>query len=80
MTANQLKYNLISGPVNVTGWDPRRCLGTWRVTPGSVNSLFGARVGEEVKLKWRFPGGEEHARTIKVTDKCVSITDIVSTG
>ena len=48
-----------AGPVTVTGWSDRRCLGAWSVSPGSTGGFFGLAAPGEVKLKWKLPGGAE---------------------
>jgi FG-GAP-like repeat len=58
-----------SGPVTVTGWADRRCLGSWNVTPGTPGAFFGMSEPGEVKLQWKFPGGKQITRTIEVEKK-----------
>ena len=47
----------VAGPVTVTGWDRKRCLGAWNVAPGSAGAFFGKREPGPVTVKWRLPGG-----------------------
>jgi len=55
-----------AGPVTVTGWSDRRCLGTWSVAAGSTGAFFGLAAPGEVKLKWRLPGGKLQEKTVEV--------------
>jgi hypothetical protein len=47
------------GPVKVTGWNERRCLGAWNVTAGSEEGFFGQSMTGPIRLKWRLPGAKE---------------------
>ena len=46
------------GPMNVTGWRGKRCLGTWSVIAGTAEGFFGQEDAGPVLLKWQFPGGK----------------------
>jgi hypothetical protein len=46
------------GPLNVTGWHGKRCLGTWSVLAGTAEGFFGQEAAGPVLLKWQFPGGK----------------------
>ncbi|MBM4142120.1 MAG: VCBS repeat-containing protein [Lentisphaerae bacterium] len=52
------------GPVAVTGWIDKRCLGAWNVLPGVSRGNFGRLDAGPVTLKWRLPGGGEQSREI----------------
>jgi hypothetical protein len=54
------------GPLSVTGWIGKRCLGAWNVLPGSSQAFFGRREAGPVTLKWRLPGGQEQKKEIVV--------------
>lgn len=56
------------GPVTVTGWIGKRCLGAWNVLPGVSQAGFGRTEAGPVTLKWRLPGGQEHSKDV-VLDK-----------
>ena len=52
------------GPVAVTGWIGKRCLGAWNVLPGVSQACFGRRDAGPVTLKWRLPGGKEEQKEV----------------
>jgi len=52
------------GPVTVTGWIGKRCLGAWNVSPGVNQAWFGRRDAGPVTLQWRLPGGSQQQREI----------------
>jgi hypothetical protein len=52
------------GPVAVTGWIDKRCLGAWNVLPGVSQACFGRTDAGPVTLKWRLPGGQEQTREV----------------
>ena len=52
------------GPVAVTGWIGKRCLGAWNVLPGAGQACFGRRDAGPVTLKWRLPGGKEQQKEV----------------
>jgi hypothetical protein len=52
------------GPVAVTGWIGKRCLGAWNVLPGVGQACFGRTDAGPVTLKWRLPGGTEQQREV----------------
>lgn len=52
------------GPVAVTGWIGKRCLGAWNVLPGVSQACFGRTEAGPVTLKWRLPGGKEQSREV----------------
>jgi hypothetical protein len=54
------------GPLSVTGWIGKRCLGAWNVLPGSSQAFFGRREAGPVTIKWRLPGGQEQKKEIVV--------------
>jgi hypothetical protein len=52
------------GPIGVTGWIDKRCLGAWNVLPGVSQACFGRTDAGLVTLKWRLPGGQEQAKEV----------------
>lgn len=52
------------GPVAVTGWAGKRCLGVWNVLPGVSQACFGLTEAGVVTLKWRLPGGKEQTKDV----------------
>jgi len=55
-----------AGPVRVTGWHGKRCLGAWTLWAGHPGRLIAAPEPTRLTLEWRFPGGRERRRTIDV--------------
>jgi len=62
-----------AGPLTVTGWTDRRCLGAWNVSPGTSEAFFGKLEAGEVEIRWQLPGGKPQKRTVVVEDKPVRI-------
>jgi hypothetical protein len=64
----------VAGPVKVTAWSQRCCLGAWNLVPGLVEGFFAQMEPGEVTLKWRLPGSEKTV-TKKVTleDKAIRL-------
>jgi hypothetical protein len=58
-----------AGPITVTGWNDKRCLGSWNLTAGSAGALFCLAAPGKVKLKWKFPGGKEQTKTIELEEE-----------
>ncbi len=54
------------GPVAVTGWIDKRCLGAWNVLPGVSQACFGRTEAGLVTLKWRLPGGKEQSKEVVI--------------
>jgi len=48
-----------AGPVTVTAWSEKRCLGGWSVSPGAPGAFFGCYEPGEIVLAWRLPGAKE---------------------
>ena len=63
------------GPVAVTGWIGKRCLGAWNVVPGASQAFFGRRDAGPVTLKWRLPGGKEQQKEV-VVEKATARVEI----
>lgn len=61
------------GPVTVTGWIGKRCLGAWNVLPGASQAFFGRREAGPVTLKWRLPGGKEQQKEVVVEKGTVKV-------
>jgi len=61
------------GPVAVTGWIGKRCLGAWNVLPGVSPASFGRTDAGPVTLKWRLPSGKEHAKEVALEKKPLEI-------
>jgi hypothetical protein len=64
----------LAGPVKVTAWNDRQCLGAWNVVAGTSEGFFGQmEPGVELTLKWRVPGGPERKKVIQLEDKPVRL-------
>jgi hypothetical protein len=62
------------GPVLVTGWAGKRCLGAWNVIAGSPGPIFACGEAGRIVLKWQSAAGKPLERRITLVDKCVSVT------
>ena len=45
------------GPITVTGWSDKRCIGAWNVTPGTGEAFFGQYEAGPCTVKWQLPEG-----------------------
>jgi hypothetical protein len=63
------------GPLTVTGWIGKRCLGAWNVSPGASQAFFGRREAGPVTLKWRLPDGKEQQKEV-VVEKATARVEI----
>ena len=64
------------GPVAVTGWIEKRCLGAWNLRPGVSQGHFGRTDAGPVTLKWRMPGGEEQSREVILEEGGIAKVEI----
>jgi hypothetical protein len=64
------------GPVTVTGWIGKRCLGAWNVAPGVSQACVARRDAGPVTLTWRLPGGEPQEREIILENGGISRVEI----
>lgn len=62
-----------AGPITVTAWQKKRCLGALPVRPGSAPAFFGVQEAGPYMLKWRFPRGQWRKRDVIVEDKPVEV-------
>ena len=60
-----------AGPVTVTAWSQKRCLGAWNVVAGTSEAFFGLPEQGPCKVRWQFPGGRPREKEIIVEDKPV---------
>jgi len=60
-----------AGPLTVTGWSEKRCLGAWNVVAGTSEAFFGQYEPGPIKLRWQFPGGKPQEKEIIVEEKPV---------
>ncbi len=57
-----------AGPLTVTGWLGRRCLGAWNVIPGTSTGFVGLMDVGKRNVKWRFPGDRPQEKQFVVED------------
>jgi len=62
------------GPVTVTGWIGKKCLGAWNVLPGVSQACFGRREAGAVLLKWRLPGGKDQQKEVILESGAVKVS------
>lgn len=62
-----------AGPLTVTAWADKRCLGAWNVVPGTADAFFGVFEPGPLKLRWQFPGKEAQEKQAIVEDKPVRL-------
>ena len=62
-----------AGPVNVSAWKRKRCLGTSVVQAGAAPGFFGIDKPGKYTVKWRLPGRAEMSREVSVIDKPVTV-------
>ncbi len=62
-----------AGPVTVTAWRQKRCLGAFLIRPAAAPTLIGAEDVGTYLLKYRFPGGKPQQQKVTIGDKPVSL-------
>ena len=62
---------LCSGPLAVTGWLEKRCLGAWNVVPGTSAGFIGLLEAGPRTIKWQLPGGKPQRKKLVVEDQAV---------
>ena len=62
-----------AGPLTVTAWADKTCLGAWNVMPGTGEAFFGKREPGEITLRWQLPGGKPQEKTFTVEDEPVRL-------
>ena len=64
----------LAGPVRVTAWNDRRCLGAWNLQAGTAEAFFGQpEPGVKIKVEWQLPDGKTGKKTVELEDKPVRI-------
>jgi len=61
------------GPLTVTGWADKRCLGAWSVTAGSAAALFACHEVGQILLKWQMPGGQPEEKKVILENKSIRL-------
>jgi FG-GAP-like repeat len=52
-----------TGPVRVTAWNDRSCMGAQNVTAGGPGAFFALEEPGDIKVAWRLPGGKSKVMT-----------------
>ncbi|MDD4890473.1 MAG: VCBS repeat-containing protein [Phycisphaerae bacterium] len=63
----------VVGPMTVTAFHDKRCLGAWAVTAGSSNAFWGLRSGGNRTIQWQMPGGKTEQKDVKVVSEAVRL-------
>ena len=58
----------VVGPVTVTGWLEKRCLGAWNVVAGSSEAFLALLEPGPCTVRWQWPGGTAHEKEIILED------------
>lgn len=58
-----------AGPLTVTGWRDKQCLGAWNVTAGSSEAFVAWKEPGTLTLKWQLPGAKPQAKEIVLEKK-----------
>jgi len=61
------------GPLTVTGWRGKRCLGAWNVLAGTSDAFLGQEKAGPMILKWQMPGGKPQQRKVVVKNSPVRV-------
>jgi hypothetical protein len=54
------------GPLTVTGWREKCCLGAWNVLAGTSEAFVGQKEAGPVILKWQTPAGKPQQKQVIV--------------
>jgi len=64
----------VVGPVKVTAWNDKVCLGAWNVTAGTSEGFFSQLFAGDVTIKWQLPGSNQvKSRKVTLDEKPVRI-------
>lgn len=61
------------GPLTVTGYTGKRCMGAWNVVAGTSEAFFGVTEAGPVRIVWQFPGGKTQEMVVVVEDGPVRV-------
>ena len=53
-----------AGPLTVTGFVEKRCLGAWNVVAGSAEAFLARIDAGPLELRWQFPGGKPQKKEV----------------
>ena len=56
----------VNGPVTVTGWQGKRCLGAWPVVRGTSEAFFARQTKGPITVRWRGAGGKTAEKQVVV--------------
>ena len=62
-----------TGPLTVTGWAGKRCLGAWNVVAGSTEAWFARGGPGPIELRWQFPGGKPQKKEVILESRPVRL-------
>ncbi len=62
-----------AGPVNVSLFSGKRCMGTATVVAGGAPAFFGIEKAGKYTMKWRFPGGQKMSKAVEIDDKPATV-------
>ena len=62
-----------AGPVTVTGWHDKMCLGAWNVTAGAGEAFVAWRESGPLSVQWQVPGASAQRKTIVLENKPVRV-------
>jgi hypothetical protein len=58
-----------AGPLTVTGWRDKQCLGAWNVIAGASEAFVAWKEPGPLTLKWQMPGAKPQAKEIVLEKK-----------
>ena len=59
------------GPLTVTGWQAKRCLGAWNVIPGLSEAWAARTDAGPLSLRWQMPGGKSGKKDMVLENSAV---------
>jgi len=62
-----------AGPVAVTGWHDKFCLGAWNITAGASEAFVAWKESGPVTLKWQYPDAGAQKKEVILEDKPVRV-------
>jgi hypothetical protein len=60
-----------AGPLTVTGWRDKRCLGAWNVMPGTSEAFIARQDAGPLSLQWKGLDGKANSKEIVLMQKPV---------
>lgn len=62
-----------TGPLTLTAWKDKRCLGAWSIKAGEPGALIGMSEAGPVTLKWYTPDGKQQEKEVVVKNGPVRV-------